>query len=87
MSKEHPKLDHYEQEIEDHYESSLPAKNQKKLIESLVSAAKQHTQDKKPITIRVAIHDIEAIKLKASKCGLPYQSYINMLIHKDATSL
>ncbi len=42
---------------------------------------------KHPITIRVAEQDIEAIKIKASKLGLAYQTYINMLIHKEATKL
>ena len=87
MAKKEPKLDAYEQDIEDHYDSLHPVKNKKELVDSLMTAAKQHTQDKKPITIRLSVHDIEAIKIKASKLGLPYQSYINMLIHQDATSL
>lgn len=87
MAINEPKLDAYEQDIEDHYESLVSVKNKKKLMDSLVAAAKQHTQDKKPVTIRLSAHDIEAIKIKASKFGLPYQSYINMLIHKDATSI
>lgn len=87
MAKKPIVLDAYEQDIEDNYESLTPVKDQKKLIDSLVAAAKQHTQAKKPVTIRLSVHDIEAMKIKASKYGLPYQSYINMLIHKDATSL
>ncbi|AFC71089.1 hypothetical protein MC5_03835 [Rickettsia australis str. Cutlack] len=42
---------------------------------------------KRSVTIRVAEHDIEAIKIKASKHGLPYQTYLNMLIHLDTTKL
>ena len=29
----------------------------------------------------------EAIKIKASKMGLAYQTYINMLIHRDASKI
>jgi len=51
------------------------------------NAAKTHLKKKQSITIRVAEQDIETIKIKASKLGLPYQTYINMLIHKEATKL
>ena len=80
-------LDTYEQEIEDNYENSKPIKNKEAFIKKLQIAAKHHLQDKKPITIRASLHDIEIIKVKASKLGLAYQTYINMLIHKDAMSV
>jgi predicted DNA binding CopG/RHH family protein len=81
------KLDDYEQEIEDNFEKHQSVKASKQLAKMLQSAAKAQLKDKKPITIRIAVNDIEAMKFKASKCGVPYQTYINMLIHKDATSL
>ena len=38
--------------------------------------------------IKVGQHaDLEAIKIKASKVGLAYQTYINMLIHQAATKV
>lgn len=77
-------LDSYEQEIEDTLDSVKPLTNQKELSATLKKAAKKHIQNKKPITIRLSIEDLEAIKIKASKCGLPYQTYLNMIIHKDA---
>jgi predicted DNA binding CopG/RHH family protein len=86
MNKKH-KLDAYEQDIEEHFENLPKTSNKGALINKLQSAAKEYLQDKKPITIRVSVHDIEAIKIKASKAGVPYQTYINMLIHKEATSL
>ncbi|ACP53639.1 Unknown [Rickettsia africae ESF-5] len=49
--------------------------------------AKAHISKKRSVTIRIAEHDIEAIKIKASKYGLPYQIYLNMLIHSDPTKL
>lgn len=81
------KLDAYEQDIEDNFEKLPKAGNKKNMSKMLQSAAKKQLKDKKPITIRISLSDIEAIKIKASKCGVPYQTYINMLIHKDATSL
>ena len=38
------------------------------------------------ITLRVHERDLEAMRLKASRLGVPYQTYINMLIHRDASS-
>lgn len=80
------KLDEDEQEIEDNFESQSIIKNRESL-ELFQDAAKAHLKRKQPITIRVAARDIEAIKIKASKLGLAYQTYINMIIHKEATRL
>lgn len=80
------KLDPYEQDIEDNFEKQQKI-DDPALIALLQKAAKAHLNNKRPITIRVAEHDIEAIKIKASKHGLPYQTYLNMLIHSDATKL
>jgi predicted DNA binding CopG/RHH family protein len=41
---------------------------------------------RKAISIRLLRSDIEAIKIKAEKLGVGYQTYINILIHRDATS-
>ena len=84
----HPvKLDPYEQDIEDSFEKQSSVKNKKSMMKMLQSAAKAQSKDKKPITIRLSLSDIEAIKIKASRLGVPYQTYINILIHKDATDL
>jgi predicted DNA binding CopG/RHH family protein len=81
------KLDEYEQCIEDQLEKAQKIKGEKELKAILMVAAQKHLHSKKPITIRVSNYDIEALKIKASKIGVPYQTYINMLIHKDAISL
>lgn len=39
-----------------------------------------------PISIRMLTTDIEAIKVKAAKIGVPYQTYINIIIHRDVAS-
>ena len=80
------KLDKYEQEIEASFHEQKSIENNL-LIESLKSGAAKHLKNKKSITIRVANHDLEAIKIKASKMGLAYQTYINMLIHQAASKI
>jgi len=87
MNKKSKLLDAYEQDLEEHFLKLPKTRNEGALINKLQCTAKEYLQDKKPITIRVSVHDIEAIKIKASKAGIPYQTYINMLIHKEATSL
>lgn len=84
--KQRIKLDSYEQDIEDNFESLKTIKNLKSEMEILKNAAKNHLKRKRSITIRVNEMDLEVMHLKASKLGIPYQTYINMLIHKDATS-
>ena len=79
-------LDAYEQEIEDNLEKAKPSKNEKKHIAMLKEAAKNYMAQKQPITIRVNNDDITAIKAKAAKVGIPYQTYLNIIIHKEAVS-
>ena len=80
------KLDPYEQDIEDNYRKQHKI-NGPALIALFQKPAKAHLNKKQSVTIRIAEHDIEAIKIKASKHGLPYQTYLNMLIHSDPTKL
>ena len=78
-------LDKYEQEIEDSIDNLKSVDNLKAEIAILRKAADSHVKRKKAITIRISEVDLEAMKLKASRLGIPYQTYINMIIHKDAT--
>ena len=75
-----------EQLIENAFETLESTPNKEKEM-ALLKRMAADSQKKKSITLRVSLHDMEAIKIKASKCGLPYQTYINMLIHRDASSL
>ena len=86
MMKHKYELDEYEQEIEDSFEKQEGIATQDEL-DKLKMIARKHLKSKRSITIRVAEQDIEAIKLKASRLGLAYQTYINMLIHKEATKI
>ena len=81
------RLDNDEQELENNLELCEQLDDKGDFRKKIVDAAKKHILDKKPITLRVSAHDIEAIRFKASKAGIPYQTYLNILIHKDATSL
>ena len=78
------KLDKYELDVEENFEQQISIADPA-FTKSLQQTAKNHLKDKKPITISVSQQDIEAIKIKASKLGIAYQTYINMLIHKEAT--
>ena len=80
-------LDEYEQDLENNLElcTKLNPTDEKLEIEKLVAAAKNHVKTKKSITLRVSPYDLEVMRLKASKLGIPYQTYINMVIHKDAS--
>ena len=79
------KLDNYEQDIDDNFYNQESIRNAKILIKEIRDAAIKHRKTKQPITIRVSISDLEAIKIKASKTGVAYQTYINMIIHKEAS--
>ena len=78
------KLDSYEREIEGNLHNLKPVKNQKKTREMLAKAAKNYISERQSITIRLQKSDLEAIKTKAAKMGVPYQTYINIVIHRDA---
>ncbi len=79
-------LDAYEQDLEDNLEKCIPSESESSLKQKIIKAANAHLSMKKSITLRTSVHDIEIIKIKASKLGIPYQTYLNMLIHKDASS-
>ncbi len=81
------KLDKYEQDIEDNFEKHKKISNHEFYVKELQQAAIKHQQRKQSITIDIPDCDLEAIKLKASKKGLEYKAYLNMIIHKAATRL
>jgi len=78
-------LDDYEQDIEDHVEKILPVNSLQQEMDLIQATAKQHMTRKKSITIRVHELDLEAIKMIASKNGVPYQTYLNIIIHREAS--
>lgn len=80
-------LDDYEKDIEAHINESADIDNLQQEMNLIKAAAKHHTTRKKSITIRVHELDLEAIKIIASKNGVPYQTYLNMIIHREASAL
>lgn len=86
--KKHPlkyKLDAYEQDLYDNFGKGVSVMTDE-FVRQLQEAAKNHINSRKSITIRVAERDLRLIKYKAAKKALPYQTYINMLLHQDAIS-
>ena len=81
------KLDAYESEIKKNLHKIKPVKNQKANLAKPKLAKKNYIAAKKSVTIRLSEGDLEAMKLKAEKMGIPYQTYINIVIHRDAVSL
>jgi predicted DNA binding CopG/RHH family protein len=79
-------LDNFEQDIENNLESLSSVSNLKEEMLLIKKAAINHIKRKKSITLRISEMDLEAMKIKASRLGVPYQTYINILVHKDATS-
>jgi predicted DNA binding CopG/RHH family protein len=56
----------------------------KPVAKAAVKSVSTSSNVKKSITIRISNSDIQAMKTKAAKMGVPYQTYINILIHRDA---
>ncbi len=79
-------LDVYEQDIEDNFASLNEIIDEEEEISRIKKVAKLHAKRKKSITLRINEIDLETLRIKASKLGIPYQTYINMLIHIDATA-
>ncbi len=65
------------------------AKKVKKVVKPIISkktAAVTKLPKRIPISIRMLVEDVETIKKKAEKLGVPYQTYINIIIHRDAVA-
>ena len=76
------KLDDEEKNIEANllkYKKASPGKTTK--IEQIIKKA----GEKKSISLRVNNHDLDQLKLKAEKEGVPYQTLISSIIHKFVT--
>lgn len=79
-------LDEEEQWIEDHLDEFVPSP--KWVGESLHEAANHppvviHENDiKKPVSMRLGQHDLDQLKILASKQGLQYQSLIGSILHR-----
>jgi predicted DNA binding CopG/RHH family protein len=76
------KLDDKEQEILTAYESGKMKGSGK--TAHLIAAAKATLKKNKNINIRIPENDLDAIKMKAVREGMPYQTLIGSVLHKYA---
>ena len=82
MIKYNNNLTEDEQRIEDDIEKLRPVSKEKKArIEKIIERAKKN----RAISLRISNYDLEKIKKKANKEGVPYQTLINMILHKYVT--
>ncbi|NIS38043.1 antitoxin [Candidatus Saccharibacteria bacterium] len=76
------KLDRYEQEIENNISEYQSASDKKrKEIKNIINKAKQ----KKSVSLRLNRQDLDMLKQKAEKEGIPYQTLIASVLHKYVT--
>jgi predicted DNA binding CopG/RHH family protein len=76
------KLDAYEQDIEDMAGILVPASQKtREKFNAIVEKARKN----RSISLRFSNYDLEKVKEKAQKSGLPYQTLITMVIHKYIT--
>ncbi|GJQ60427.1 MAG: hypothetical protein K8F52_07070 [Candidatus Scalindua rubra] len=76
------KLDDFEKNIEKDISKFKKVSSRKlKKIEDII----QKANEKKNISLRVNNQDLEQIKLKAEREGIPYQTLISSVLHKFVT--
>ena len=75
----HTILSKEEEAIEKDFDLYQPvSKETKNHIEKLIASSRKS----RPISLRMNETDLERLKEKADKTGLPYQTMINVVIHK-----
>jgi len=75
-------LDPEEEAIERDFENYKPASREfKKRIEKIIRSSRKT----RSISLRMNESDLSILQEKASKNGLPYQTMINVVIHKYVT--
>ncbi len=72
-----------EQEIEDSADQFVPAsKATRERVERIIERSKRN----EAISLRMSSFDLERIKARAAEQGMPYQTLINVLVHKYVTN-
>ena len=77
------KLTPEEQEIEDSIEEWVPASEE--VRENLRRIA-ERSKKNEAISLRMSSFDLSRIKAMAAEQGMPYQTLINVLVHKYVTN-
>ena len=73
------KLDKYEAEIERNISEFKPVGISKK---SMIEGIIDKSNEKKSISLRLKTNDLELLKSKADREGLPYQTLLSSIVHK-----
>ena len=74
-----PRLDEFEQQIEDEADRFVPvAGREREQIDRIVAKSRKSRN----INIRISEHDLEQVKRRAEREGLPYQTLISSVLHK-----
>ena len=77
------KLTKEEQEIEDAAQLFRPAPAEtRQRVERIIERSKKN----KAISLRMSSYDLDRIKRKAAQQGMPYQTLINVILHKYVTN-
>ena len=77
--KRKPRLDAYEKSIENSVESLVPVTgDERQRINAIVDKARKNSS----ISLRMSNYDLEKIKEKARKGGLPYQTLITSVLRR-----
>lgn len=72
-------LDAYEQELEDNIEKLVPVTGkEKRHIERIIETARKNVT----ISLPINNYELDKIKEKADRNGLPYQAFITSILHK-----
>lgn len=73
------KLDSFERQIEDDADRFVPvAGDDRTRVEQILEKSRKSRN----INIRISEHDLEQVKRRAEREGLPYQTLISSVLHK-----
>ena len=73
------KLDEFEQQIEGDADQFVPAVGEERTRVERILEKSRKTRN---INIRISEHDLETVKRRAEREGLPYQTLISSILHK-----
>jgi predicted DNA binding CopG/RHH family protein len=78
------KLDEYEKELVSREDEILERARppSKKLLAELSRAARETIAKDKRINIRISSRDLTALKRRANRYGMPYQTLISSVLHR-----
>jgi predicted DNA binding CopG/RHH family protein len=73
------KLDDFEKQIEDDADRFVPVEGEERARVERILEKSRKTRN---INIRISEHDLDSVKRRAEREGLPYQTLISSILHK-----